>query len=256
MNVLAIPRAISLSLLVSALLLSSFGHVFSQNSSPLKSLIATKNQAVTDTVSGLNMSIYAVSPLPKNGTVNIVLIQPGGSGNPHVYTVKYTPDPGFTGVDTFTVEINYQGSYPYLIYRGYRVSVYPALVRPKDDFSVTTTGAPITRAVLDNDSGAGPLSLSAIAQVKNGTASIVGGDSIRFTPSAGYTGMAYVQYVACDTAGNCKTAQWAIGVNNNTAPPPDTLRAFTAKNTPLTMPLRHAGYSLFQAPASGTVNLL
>ena len=232
------------------------GSAWGQNSSPYKNLVTAADIAVSDTVSGQSLSIYAVSPQPKNGNVNIVLLQPGGSGNPYVYAVKYTPDPGFTGVDTFTIELNYQGSYPYLIYRGYRVSTYPSLLTAKSDFAVTTAGTPVTTNVLANDSSPnGPLSLTDIPQVKNGYAIIVGGNSITFTPAAGYVGMGYVNYVVCDMAGACKTVQYTIGVNNNSAPVADTLRIATAKNTPLTMPLSYQGYSLFQAPANGNVFL-
>lgn len=256
MNVFSLPTPIRFLWLAPMLLLGLTGSTWCQNSSPYKNVITAIDNPVSDTVSGQNMSIYAVSPQPKNGNVDIILLQSGGSGNPYVYAVSYTPDPGFVGVDTFTIEINYQGSYPYLIYRGYRVAVYPSLLTAKADFATTSIGAPVSMDVLANDfSPNGPLSLSAIAQVKNGTAQI-NGNSIQFTPSAGYVGMGYVNYVVCDAAGACKTAQYTIGVNNNGAPVADTLQVATAKNTPLSMPLSYPGYSLFQAPANGIVSLL
>lgn len=256
MNAFLLPTPIRSFLLAFMLLGVMPGSIWSQNASAYKNLATARDLAVSDTVSGQNMSIYAVSPQPQSGTVNIILLQTGGSGNPYVYAVKYTPDPGFTGVDTFTVEINYQGSYPYLIYRGYRVSVFPSLLTAKDDYSVTTVGVPVTANVLANDfSSGGPLSLTDIVQAKNGAAIITGGNSIKFTPAAGYVGMGYVNYVVCDSAGACKTAQYSIGVNNNTAPVADTLRVATAKNTALTMPLRYQGYTLFQAPSNGNVSL-
>lgn len=256
MNAFSLHIPIRILLLVSFLISGIRASLWSQNTGPHKNISTALDLPVSDTVSGQNLSIYLISPVPQNGTVNIQLLQSGGSGSPYVYAVKYTPDPGFIGVDTFTLELNYQGSYPYLVYRGYRVSVFRSLLTVKGDFAVTSAGTPVTIDVLSNDFGNnGPLSLSAIPQVKNGTANIVGTNSVRFTPAPGFTGIGYVNYVACDSTNTCRTAQLAVGVNNNQTPSNDTLRIATAKNTGLTMPLRYIGYSLFQAPANGLVAL-
>ena len=232
------------------------GDAFGQNLSPYKQMVTAINTPVADTVSSQNLSIYVVSPLPKHGDVAIILLQSGGAGNPTVFAVKYTPDPGFLGVDTFTVELNFQGSYPFLIYRGYRVAVLPSIITPQSDFAVTTVGVPVTINVLANDISAnGPLTLSGIPLVNNGTAIITGNNSIQFSPTPGFTGMAHVNYVVCDTTNTCKTGQYSIGVHN-AIPQNDTFRVSTAKNTPVTIPLRHTGYSIFQAPANGTATML
>lgn len=227
-----------------------------QSAGPYKNLVTAVNTLVADTVSGQNLSIYVVSPVAQHGDVDIDLIQSGGSGNPYIFAIKYTPDPGFIGVDTFTVELNYQGSYPFLIYRGYKVSVYPSILVAQGDFAVTTAGAPVTANVLANDNSPnGPLTLTAIPLVNNGTALITGGNSIRFTPAPGFSGIGHVNYVVCDAAGACKTGQYTIGVNNGN-PVNDTLDMATAKNTDVLMPLKHSGYGVFQAPANGNVQML
>lgn len=227
-----------------------------QSAGPYKHLITATGTLVADTVSGQNLSIYVVSPVAQHGDVDVDLIQSGGAGNPTVFTIKYTPDPGFIGVDTFTVEMNYQGSYPFLVYRGYKVSVFPSIVNARSDFAVTAAGTSVTTNVLANDNSSnGPLNLTALPLVNNGTAVITGGNSIRFTPAPGFSGIGHVNYVVCDTAGACKTGQYTIGVNNG-APVSDTLRMATAKNTGVQMPLTHTGYSVFQAPANGNVLML
>jgi hypothetical protein len=227
--------------------------IWAQSTGPYKNLVTAANTIVADTVSGQNLSIYVVSPVAAHGDVNIVLVQSGGSGNPYVFAIKYTPDPGFIGVDTFTVEMNYQGSYPFLVYRGYRVSVYPSTLTAQSDFAVTNAGTPVTTNVLANDNTSnGPLTLQSLPLVNHGTAVITGGNSIQFIPAPGFAGIGHVNYVVCDATGACKTAQYTIGVHN-TPPGNDTLRTATAKNTPLAMPLTYAGYSVFQAPANGNV---
>lgn len=256
MNAILLQPPIRYVLLVTLALLGIVRVLPGQTSSPYRPLVTAKNIMVADTVIGQNLSIYAVSPQPKNGNVNIVMLQSGGSGNPYIYAVRYTPDPGFTGVDTFTIELNYQGAYPYLIYRGYRVSIKPSLISTKSDFAITTSGTPVTTNVLANDfSSNGPLSITSLPLVNHGTAQVSGGNSITFTPAPGYTGMGHVNYVACDSTGACQTGQYTIGVNNN-APQDDTLRMATAKNTAVSMPLTYGGFSLFQAPSNGSVVLL
>ena len=110
MNVILLQPPIRYLLLASLALLGTVGSATGQNASPYKGLATALNTVVSDTVIGQNLSIYAVSPLPKHGDLNIVLLQSGGAGNPFLYAVQYTPDPGYTGTDTFTVELNYQGA--------------------------------------------------------------------------------------------------------------------------------------------------
>ncbi len=258
MNVFLHPPPIRYLLLVVGLLLGVFDLLPGQsNNSPYRNLSTAINVPVADTVSGQSLSIYAVSPQPKHGVVNIIMLNAGVSGTPYVYAVKYTPNAGYIGTDTFTIELNYQGSYPYLIYRGYRVSVLPSIIDVQSDFAVTTQGTPVTTNVLANDnSSSGPLTLTSIPLVNHGTAMMVGGNSITFTPEAGFTGTGHVNYVVCDALGTCKTAQYTIGIHSSGAPVNDTLRIATAKNTPLTMPLTYTGFSVFQAPANGNLMML
>lgn len=237
------------------LILSNSG-VYAQGGGGYKHLMTAKNLIGSDTISGVNMSVYIVSPQAKHGDVALQIIQSGGSGNPYVYQVKYTPDPGYVGLDTFTLELNFAGSYPYLTYLGYRVTVYPSLLNLKPDFAVTTVGNPVTVDVLANDSGtSGPLTLASLPLVDHGTASINGAGQVVFTPKSGFAGVAQVQYQACDAVGFCRTASLSVGVNSGANPGNDTLRIATAKNTKITMPLSYSGYTLFQSPANGSVTI-
>ena len=220
-----------------------------------KNLITAENTIINDTISGQNLTIIEVSPLAQHGEVDVILLSSGGAGNPFVYKIRYTPDPGFTGVDTFTLELSYVGSFPFLIYRAYRVSVYESLIIPQNDYAVTNAGSSVTIDALANDTGTNtPLSIDAVPLVDHGTASINGNGEVVFTPAPGFTGVAHVNYSVCDVLLNCKTAQISIGVNNG-APTNDTLRVATAKNIPLCIPLTYDAYTVFQAPSNGTLDL-
>lgn len=236
------------------LLLAGAGHAaFAQNGSPYKQLVTAKDVVVSDTIAGLNLDLNLVSPVAQHGNVALIIIAPGGGGNPYVYRVRYTPDPGFVGTDTFALEFNYGGSYPYLTYRGFRVSVYPSGLNPVADFATTTAGIPVTIDVLSNDLVSNPpLTLTEIPGAVYGNA-VISGNQVIFTPEAGYTGVGHFNYTVCDATGHCKTASANIGVHPPGPPANDTIQVFTAKNTPLYYPLLYDGYSLFQAPANGTL---
>jgi Bacterial Ig domain/Secretion system C-terminal sorting domain len=230
--------------------------VFGQAGSPYRQLLTGKNIEVADTISGSNLDLNLVNPLAQHGNVSLSVLQTGGPFTPYIYRVVYTPDPGFVGVDTFALEYNYFGSFPYLIYQAFRVSVYPSLVVAKPDFAVAVSGQPILIPVLSNDaSSESGLTLSTVTNVNNGTAIIVG-DDIEFTPDANYTGIAHLTYNVCDSIGTCKNGFASVGVlPMGSLPPTDTLTVFTVRNKPLSVPLEATGYSLFQAPMHGAVLL-
>ncbi len=236
-------------------LLLGTGVAFGQQNSPYRQLGTVKNVPVSDTISGVNLDLNLINPLAQHGSVQLIVLSSGGAGNPYVYQVRYTPDPGFVGLDTFALEYNYYGSYPYLTYRGFRVSVYPTLIDTRQDFATTPIGTAVTVPVLANDiSSNGGLTLTEITGSAHGTATIVGSD-VQFMPAAGFTGTAHFNYTACDALGHCKPGSATIGVHPSTPLANDTLYVFTAKNTPLNFPLLYGGYSMFQAPAQGTVYL-
>lgn len=239
------------------LLLIAFGapRLVSAQSTAFKNLATSLNTPVADTVAGVGLMVYKVSPVPKHGDLTITLIQTGGSGNPHIYKINYQPDPGFVGVDTFNLQHTYVNNYPYLVFQAYRVSVYPSLLIARTDHALTSAGDPVVIDVLSNDTGNGTLTVSTIPLVNNGTASINTSNEIVFTPTPGYTGVAHLNYVVCDALNHCKTGQVNIGVHGTASPVDDSLRVATAKNTRLSIPLTYNGYALFQAPPNGTVLL-
>jgi len=255
MNVNLLQSRIRVLLLCTSVLLGIRATLSAQGGTAYKQLVTSVSETVTDTVIGVDLDINEVSPQAKHGNVSVVILSSGGSGNPYLYEIRYIPDAGFLGVDTFTLEYNYIGSYPYLTYRAYRVSVYPSVLTARNDFAVTSTGVQIAIDVLANDAATnGPVTIHSIPLVKNGTA-VINGSQILFTPVPGFAGVTHLNYVVCDAFNTCKTAQAAIGVHENALPDTAGLRVATAKNTKLKIPLALDGYSVFQNPSNGTVQL-
>jgi hypothetical protein len=255
MNVFLLPSPPRV-LLFFALILTGFAAPVSAQKGAYRNLVTAADTEVSDTIAGVGLFLNKVNPLAQNGSVVVSLIQQGGAGNPHIYKVSYTPDPGFVGVDTFALQYTYINTWPFLVYQAFRVSVFPSVLSAKPDFAVTTIGTPVTIDVLANDSGSGgTLSVSAIPLANNGVASVNGSNQVIFTPAPGFMGVAHVNYVVCDALGHCQTSHIEIGVNDNAAPANDTLRVATAKNTDLTIPLTYNGYAVFQAPSDGIVTV-
>lgn len=219
-------------------------------------LVTASDMSITDTVEGVDLQVITIEPSANHGNVDIHLITPGNGNAPNRYAIRYTPHPDFQGIDTFALELNQFLTFPYLTYLTYRVSVYPAQITLKDDFATTYIGVPITVHVLGNDqSSSGPLTLSDIAVANHGTAIINTQNQVIFTPQSGFSGIALINYVACDPSGLCKTGQLSVGVRPVGQPGNTTLQIATAKNTSTQVPLQFGGYVVWQAPAHGSVQL-
>jgi len=257
MNIYSLFRLVSIP--TGYLLLFSLGCStgWSQTTAPgaYKALSTIRNVLVYDTLTGMGLDVSAATPLPRNGKVQVQAISGGGS-LPLVNRIRYTPNPGFIGTDTFAVALNYLTSYPFLTFQIYRVTVRPSIVTAQPDYAVTTSGQPVIINVLANDrtTTSGNLIIRSLPGVNYGTAVLNASNQIVFTPKAGFTGIAHLNYTACDALNTCQAGQVMIGVSNGNAVN-DTLQVATAKNRRIFMPLTRNGYSIFTPPASGNLSV-
>ncbi|MCK9487427.1 MAG: Ig-like domain-containing protein [Dehalococcoidia bacterium] len=114
------------------------------------------------------------------------LTQPAnGAATTDGLTVTYTPNAGFSGVDTFTYQVS-DG-------RGgtdvatVTVTVQEGEFAPQDDTAFTQQGQPVTVPVLDNDSGP-DLVVDAVTQGANGSVT-TDGETVEYTPEPGFHGV-------------------------------------------------------------------
>jgi large repetitive protein len=160
----------------------------------------------------------------------IVTILPDG-------TVRYVPNANFNGSDTVTYTISDgQG--------GTATSTVTVTVIPVNDVPVavndtatTPEDAPVTIAVLANDSDAdgNPLTITA-ATSPNGTVMINPDGTLTFRPNANFNGPTTITYTVSDGQGGTATATVAVTVTPVNDPPvarPDT--ATTPEDTPVTI---------------------
>lgn len=161
---------------------------------------------------------------PMNGTV---AINPDG-------TVTYTPNPNFTGVDTFTYTACDEDGHCDTA----TVTVDVSDERPQamDDVATGPSNTPIILATLGNDTdpNGDTLTVTSVSQPANGSVVLNPDGTVTYTPNPNYIGTDVFTYEICDTMGNCDTAVVTLTIENqDPIAAPDT--AMTPENRPVTI---------------------
>ncbi len=167
----------------------------------------TSNDADPD---GNSFSVSIINPPASNGSANV-------NGN----NITYTPDFGFTGVDTVMYKLCDTGTPSLCDTALFIVTTAPGPPVAMTDNSTTPSATPILVNVQSNDT----LSVNAftyttslmesILSASNGSA-VLAGNSIQYTPNADFTGIDSVAYEICDndSPAACDTAILYITVTN------------------------------------------
>ena len=152
---------------------------------------------------------------PSNGTVTVD--DNGTPNNTSDDFLTYTPNSGFTGIDSFTYTIvDGQGGND-------TATVTVDVVEPSQvvgDNANTTPDTPVDIDVLGNDIG--NLTITEITQPNDGTVSIddngtpnnTSDDFLTYTPNSGFTGTDSFGYTATDDLGNSGTATVTVSVES------------------------------------------
>ncbi len=127
--------------------------------------------------------------------------------------VTYTPGTDFVGTETFQYSVTDSSLATATATVTVTVNAPPPVA--VDDAASTIAGAPVTVAVLVNDSGLG-LSVTDVTDPSSGTAEIAGGSSVTYTPNAGFVGTDSFTYTITDVASVTATANVTVTVG---APP-------------------------------------
>lgn len=219
-------------------------------------LIGTAQYLVQDTIFESQVYVDTFTSSPNDPA----LLQPPAHGSLNwgeiadfTYSLTYTPDSAFTGTDVFKFYIwENTAPAPSFTQLTYEVTVLPSLVTANHDHLTTAYEQALTIDVTANDySSTGVLNLKTIPSVNNGTASFTANaEQIVFTPSPGFSGVAYLNYVVCDDIGSCDNGTVVVNVLEDAPNQSDTMRVFTTKNMaqPIFVP---NDYILTQSPANG-----
>ncbi len=230
----------------------------------------------SDVDGNLNPSSYSVITGPANGTL---MLNPNG-------TFTYTPDPDFTGTDTFVYEVCDLGLPVYCDQATVTITVNGVNDAPVavNDVNSTPEDTPVSGNVLTNDSDPEgdplvvtqfmvdgdvtvylPGDVATIAGV--GTIVIETNGDYTFTPVLNYTGtVPTITYTISDGNGGTDTADLDITVTPVNDPPVALDDAFTTnEDTPVSGTvtvndsdvdgnLNPNGFALVTGPANGTIS--
>jgi hypothetical protein len=211
----------------------------------------TDPDAVNDTASTVQGTPVTVNVLandsdPENDPLVIDSFTDGTNGTVSLGTngqLTYTPNAGFTGVDSFTYTITDgnggmdTATVNVTVGMGQQNSDPDAV----NDTASTVVGTPVFVDVLANDSDPenDPLVIDSFTDGTNGTVSLGTNGQLQYTPNAGFTGADSFTYTVTDGNGGMDTATVTVQVDPGTPPntDPDAVNdtASTVAGTPVTV---------------------
>ncbi len=168
-----------------------------------------------------SLGIPTVTSPPSNGTVSI---------DPATGVATYTPNMGFTGIDTFEYEVCDTVPDPDVCETAIAIiEVLPTGengLTATDDYATTTDGVPAMGNALSNDvdPNGDPLVVTAVTTptaIPGGTYTIDANGNYTFAPTPGFTGSTSFTYEVCDNQGLCETATVYITVSPGPETNPD-----------------------------------
>ncbi len=227
--------------------------------------------AVDDSASGfqdtpLNIDVLAndtdftdpVTVTKTDGTNGTVVVN--GSGNQAAIDVTYTPNPGFSGTDTFTYTVVDANSATDTA----TVTVTIAALGANDDAATTRWNTPVTVDVLANDVGyVDPVTVTITTDGTSGSAVVNNGPTgnkadidVTYTPAPNFVGIDTFTYTVSDGIAPDETATVTVTVTNEVPTAgPGTISISTAGFDPTTRsgPFNAAtGNNLGDAPSGVT----
>ncbi len=207
--------------------------------------IANNDVATTLPNQSVNIAVTGNDSDPENGPLVIgEVTQPSnGTAEPNPDgTIKYTPNPDFTGQDNFTYTVcDNQGMCATATVSVTVNGTNTPSNRPPlavDNQGTTQQNTPITISILGNDSDPDghQITPTIIANPTNGTVALQADGSVIYTPTNGYIGTDFFTYQICDngTPSLCDTAVVQIMI---VEPPMAFLANPDVEQTPFQTPI-------------------
>ena len=227
-------------------------HDYSQT---LTNIPVSGNANSNDVDAESNTLSYTVTKTTAHG---VLVLNSGGA-----YT--YTPDNGFTGTDTASVQVCDNGVTPLCTSSLITITVTPDqndagndAPYAQNDVRNTPMGVPIPGNVLNNDSDPNndPLSASVIGTVPTSSGVIIfsANGNYTFYPATGYTGTVIIPYKVCDGSGICDTATLTIVVQKVVGP--DLAPIINSRGTMNAGQSRDAAITIYNGGSAATTGAI
>ena len=188
-----------------------------------------------------------------HGTAGRDFLQVNGNGFTE-YRLWYTPDPGFIGLDTLSIQyVDPATASSAFYYIAFEIVQY--VVDAENDFVSANIDEVVTINVLDNDyTSSEIINLRAATLANYGDLATSAVDStVTFTPNAGFEGIAQFHYTACDAAGTCDMGMVTIFYENDYSST-DTIAVSTKEEQAIDLVLSiKEGFDFITNPSNGTV---
>lgn len=185
----------------------------------------TVTQTVTVTIAPVANGDTVTTPIDTSVTMNVITNDAGvglgvsnhgaaGNGTAAIAadgTLVYTPNTGFSGVDTVTYTLTGDG--------GTDTATVNILVTPlaPDDLGVTDANQPVNLDVLVNDAGTGLFITGTTTPTAGGTVTF-SATSVDYVPATNFSGIDTFTYTVEDAAGSIATATVTVNVLPVTSP--------------------------------------
>ncbi len=186
--------------------------------------VANDDAAATLEDTAVTIEVLANDQDPNGDPLTVTVLAPPTSGTAEVNpdgSITYTPNPGFTGDDTFTYQIDDgRGG---LDTATVDVTVAPGNEPPeaRDDRATTVENRSVRIAVLRNDSDPDNdrLTVQSFTQPDNGRVSRNSNGTLTYTPDRGFSERDSFTYVVSDGDGGTDTATVRINIQPAAVPP-------------------------------------
>jgi len=225
---------------------------FAQLADPIQVNLKNSGSSFSDQFSASTdyASYIVFEENPQLGVADII------EGN-NTLNVMYTPNLGAIGSTDLIVTYYTLSAPMHPVTKWYRFTVSNEIViAGNDQFVVDLGGIDVPLAVLANDSATGgTLFLSTVSVLNTGTATInATGDAILFTPAADFEGDTWIQYIACDSAGNCSQANAHVLVRDPNVQEQLTFQKYLLNREQLEIITPFEGFQIDDAPSNGALD--
>jgi len=177
--------------------------------------VTQADSAETSSGEPVVIDVLANDSDPNGDALELTAASAAGNGTTSLAgdRVRYVPNDGFTGTDSFTYTVRDAAGAEAT--GEVTVSVRNEAPIAQPDTAETDSGAPVVIDVLANDSdpNGDVLELTAVSAAGNGTTSIVG-DRVRYLPNDGFAGTDSFVYTVRDSVGAEATAEVTVTVDN------------------------------------------
>lgn len=177
--------------------------------------VAQPDSALTSAGVAIVIDVLANDTDPNGDALTLVAVSSASGGTTSIVgnSVRYAPEAGFVGTDSFTYTVQDAGGAE--VTAEVTVTVTEANDAPVavPDSAATVEGTPVVIDVLANDSDpdGDALTLVAVTSASGGTTSLVG-NSVRYEPEAGFIGTDSFTYTVRDARGAESTAEVTVTV--------------------------------------------